>query len=226
MDLSALRDALDVTIEFHDACINGDLKKASNLFRNEREEIDVTKLDKRNTLCITVQNKHEEVVKLLLKIGVNVNQQGFNNETPLHWACGSSASLKITKLLLQNGASTKTTNHCGFTPLHSACMYGKSEIVKTLLQHHANIDTPGITPLHIACVSNRLEVVKELLKHKPDIDPIKTGRLTPLMIAADRGYLEIMEELLQNGANINFRLALYGNALHYAIQHTVNTRWK
>ena len=27
MDLSALRDALDVTIEFHDACINGDLKK-------------------------------------------------------------------------------------------------------------------------------------------------------------------------------------------------------
>ena len=49
--------------------------------------------------------------------------------------------------------------------LHSACMYGKSEIVKTLLQHHANIDTPGMTPLHIACVSNRYEVVKELLKH-------------------------------------------------------------
>ena len=112
-------------------------------------------------------------------------------------------------------------------PYISACMYGKSEIVKTLFQHHANIDTPGITPLHIACVGNRLEVVKELLKHKTDIDPIRTGRLTPLMIAADHGYLEIMEELLKHGAaNINFRLALYGNALHYAIQHTVNTRWK
>ena len=49
MDLSALRDALDITIGFHDACINGDLKKASNLFRNEREEIDVTKLDKKQS---------------------------------------------------------------------------------------------------------------------------------------------------------------------------------
>ena len=46
MDLSALRDALDVTIEFHEAFINGDLKKASNLLRNEREKIDLTKLDK------------------------------------------------------------------------------------------------------------------------------------------------------------------------------------
>ena len=58
MDLSALRDALDVTIEFHEAFINGDLKKASNLLRNEREKIDLTKLDKRHTLCKTVQNKH------------------------------------------------------------------------------------------------------------------------------------------------------------------------
>ena len=152
MDLSALRDALDITLEFHDACINGDLKKASNLFRNEREEIDVTKLDKRNTVCITVQNKHEEIVKLLRKVGVNVNQQDTNNETPLHWACVSSASLTITKLLLENGACTQTTNHCGFTPLHSACMYGKSEIVKTLLQHHANIDTPGMVKKLIGLV--------------------------------------------------------------------------
>ena len=64
-----------------------------------------------------MQNKHEEIVKLLLKIGVNVNQQDTNNETPLHWACVSSASLTITKLLLENGACTQTTNHCGFTPL-------------------------------------------------------------------------------------------------------------
>ena len=64
-----------------------------------------------------MQNKHEEIVKLLLKIGGNVNQQHMNNETPSHWACGSNAILTITKLLLENGACTQTTNHCGFTPL-------------------------------------------------------------------------------------------------------------
>ena len=80
MDLSALRDTLDINIDFHEAYFNGDLKKASNLLRNEREEFDVTKLDKRHT----VQNEHEEIVKLLLNIGINVNQQGFNNETALH----------------------------------------------------------------------------------------------------------------------------------------------
>ena len=49
MDLSALRDTLDINIDFHEAYFNGDLKKASNLFRNEREEIDVTKLDKKQS---------------------------------------------------------------------------------------------------------------------------------------------------------------------------------
>ena len=38
------------------------------------------------------------------------------------------------------------------------------------------------------------------------------------MIAAERGYFEILQELLKHGADINFRFALYGNALHYAIE--------
>ena len=55
MDSVDAWDALDITTEFHEACINGDLKRASNLLRNEKEEIDVTKLDKMHTLCKTAK---------------------------------------------------------------------------------------------------------------------------------------------------------------------------
>ena len=61
-----------LTIAFHEACINGDLKKVSDLLCRQ-EQIDIKMLEKKFTLWKTVISKHTEIVKLLLENGVNAH---------------------------------------------------------------------------------------------------------------------------------------------------------
>ena len=94
----------NVTMEFHLACIRGDIDKVTNLL-SRKEEIDVKQLDKNHTLERAVFYEDSEIVELLLKIGVNVNQkERFLGTTPLHGACAREGNLAIAKILLDNGA--------------------------------------------------------------------------------------------------------------------------
>ena len=59
----------NVTKEFHQACIKGDLKKVTILLRR-KEEIDVNQLDKNDTLERAVMYGHLEskIVKIVVRI--------------------------------------------------------------------------------------------------------------------------------------------------------------
>ena len=83
MDPPMIKFSNDITNEFHDACVNGDLDKIYNLLR-EKELIDVKQLEEKDTLCISVKEGHEKVVKILLQIGVDANKGP--NMSPLQWA--------------------------------------------------------------------------------------------------------------------------------------------
>ena len=201
MDLLKSENDENVTLEFHEACLRGDLVKVINLL-SRKEDIDVKQLDKRFTLGYVVQNGDSEIVELLLKIGVNVNQKiRIFGLRPLDFAC-IRKNLEIVQLLLQHNADVKASEMDQRTPLHFACIYG------------------------------HLEIVKELLKHKPDINATWTTeesvKMTPLMLAlaSDLGYLDVVEELLMHGADIDFKDANVGNALHLAVEYgekNVNT---
>ena len=80
-----------------------------------------------------------------------------------------------------------------------------------------------------------LEITKELLKHNPDVNSVcveDNGLETPLMYAAEAGHSHVVEELLMHGADIDFKDANLGTALHLAVQcknkniDTVNTLLK
>ena len=92
----------DITSEFHKACINGDLKTVSSHLCKQ-EQIKVKRLDNKfeSTLCKTVEKNHTEIIKVLLEIGVDVNQLDWQRRIPLHYA----SDLSIAKILLVNGAS-------------------------------------------------------------------------------------------------------------------------
>ena len=91
MDSNTVLNINDTTVAFHEACINGNLHLAISLL-NKKEEIDLTQLEEKNTLAIVIGQEHEEILKLLLKIGMNVNQlvgvKPFQR-TLLHHACDS-----------------------------------------------------------------------------------------------------------------------------------------
>ena len=103
MDLLKSENDENVTEEFSEACITGDLDKVTNLL-SRKEKIDVKQLDKYFTLQRAVMYDHSaEIVELLLKIGVNANQKdGYFRVTPLQCAC-VNGNLTIAKKLLVNG---------------------------------------------------------------------------------------------------------------------------
>ena len=125
-------------LEFHEACKRGDLDKVTNLL-SRKEEIDVKQLDIKSTLQYAAKNGHLEIVELLLRIGVNVNQKDSTifGIRPLHCAC-ASGNVKIAKMLLDNGADIDPIiKFLDKTALHFAVSNKKTStsIVKLLLEN-------------------------------------------------------------------------------------------
>ena len=189
-------NANESTIKFHKACIEKDLETVYNLLRNDKEKIEVSKLNEMSTFLykverfrITVEKLPEamekdpnvEVIKGLCEIGVDLHQKDSYGRTALHMVCCGTkgfsvvkcqANQRIIEILLENGAPVHAKDIHGVTPLHGACLSGNIKIVKILLEHGASVhskDYEGDTPLHMACGSGNLKVVQTLLQHHADV---------------------------------------------------------
>lgn len=121
----------------------------------------------------------DEIVKLLLEKGANVNAKDYNGETPLMWAAELEKYSTI-EILLENGADINSCDNNGCTALIKASMvsYGGDEsfvlkekytdarIVKFLLQHKANKnirDNNKHTVLEYAVLNKNSPVIEVLL---------------------------------------------------------------
>lgn len=94
----------------------------------------------------------------------------------------------------------------GYTPLHIAAKFGRTEILRMLLDSGAllNVHTYKTlyTPLHLACIFQRIQIVRELLKcGNCKIDEQDTKGNTPLYYACIKNDVKIVEILLSNGAD-------------------------
>jgi serine/threonine-protein phosphatase 6 regulatory ankyrin repeat subunit B len=187
----------------------------------------------RNKLHEASESGEQEVVRIILKCGTNVNTNNKNGNTPLHVAakCGNK---EVTSLLLKCGANINTADNDGKTPLilaaengfveivrellratnvielskplQSAAKGGHKEVVQELLYHGANANTAdekGITPMFIASLKGHVEVVRELLQHGAKVNTATKEGFTPLYVAGQEGHVEVVRELLQHGANVN-----------------------
>ena len=164
MDLLKSETDMNVTMEFHKACMTGDVKKVRFLL-SKKEKIDVNQLDEKVTLSQHVEIKgNADIVYILLSLGVNVNEKGIGF-TSLHVAC-HKGNLHITEILLENGADIDAiVDSSNRTPLHIAVWNKNTSITKLLLKNgcKTNIrDFKGQTTLEVAIKEGYLDGVKQL----------------------------------------------------------------
>jgi hypothetical protein len=118
-----------------------------------------------------------EMVRRLIKTGVNLNAPGSRFGGAALHAAVIRHHIEVLKLLLENGADP---NHADFnhaSPLHSAASYGYVEVASILMEYGASknaLDQMGETPYDWAVFGGQRDVQK-LLQGLP-VERTESGR--------------------------------------------------
>ncbi|EYE95822.1 ankyrin repeat domain-containing protein, partial [Aspergillus ruber CBS 135680] len=75
----------------------------------------------------------EDIARLLLTKGANINAKTDQGATALHTASGLGKTAMV-QLLLRNGAEAEIQSNSGETALQKAVMNGSEEVVKVILK--------------------------------------------------------------------------------------------
>jgi len=149
--------------------------------------------------------RNEDLVRILLEDGADVNAVQSDGATALHWA-SYYGDADLASLLMAAGADHSLANRNGSTAMWLAANHGNVEVINILLDGgaDANESLPlGRRPLMLAARSGNVEAVKLLLDHGADPNASETERgTTPLMQAADQGHADVMAVLIEHGADV------------------------
>lgn len=108
--------------------------------------------------------------------------------------------------LLRDKSDLEQKDRRDWTPLIFASSYGRTDIVKRLIENGANVETVGSegwTPLMYASHNGYLDNVKLLIEAGANVEAAAIKNWTPLLAAYFKGYLKIFQVLVESGADIN-----------------------
>lgn len=151
--------------------------------------------DLKNTKCsngfppiwLALSNRDEQIASILVEYSCDTNcweeLPAKYSQNLLHRALDENEQ-QIACFLIRSGCDCNSPRKPlsngegdeeafdGQTPLHIACAWDMEDVVKTLLEHHADInaqDADGYTPLHIAII-NQHESITNILVEQQQLD--------------------------------------------------------
>ena len=102
---------------------------------------------------VSLSDKAEHVVSLLLDRSADIETTDIEGRTPLHSAAAYAGNREFITPLLNRGADIEALNNVGEAPLHQAAMSWNCFAAHLLLNRGADIEArnpQGLTPLHLA----------------------------------------------------------------------------
>ena len=173
---------------------------------NEQDE-DIGGAGKGATPLFIACSYYEEMAKLLLSKGADVNITTYGGDSPLMAACFISEEL--VELLLSKGADINAKNK-DETGVFDYCIMGimqgvvSTSLAERLLSEGLNVDdapttgmVAGYTPLMIAAGNKQHELVKFLIKNGANVNAKAKDGATPLSMANRENDVK-MDKLLKD----------------------------
>jgi ankyrin repeat protein len=158
----------------------------------------------------------ENIVRILLDLGVDVNTSGRELGNALQ-AASNNGYEEIVKMLIDAGADVNR-GELRSTPLDVASVSDHVKIVRMLIDAGADVNAQGEgnrTALYKASEKGNNEVVQTLLEAGADVNAEQEGG-NALQTAAFEGHEKIVQMLICAGADVNTQGGYHGNALYAA----------
>ncbi|OGV53125.1 MAG: hypothetical protein A2017_04605 [Lentisphaerae bacterium GWF2_44_16] len=140
-----------------------------------------------------------EVINWFFEKGININEKGKGDWTPVLMASAEN-KYKILQILLSKGGDPKAFNLFNATPLHFACKYNFLEIAELLISFGADLekkDISGDTPLMLAIKYNSNITAQYLIEHGANVN-IHNNKKETLLYWAEKNQLGEICKLLRN----------------------------
>jgi len=160
-------------------------------------------------LIFTCYNGNEDIGKILIRHGVDINLTNSKNESALIMAC-RCIKFALIKLLLEYHAEVDIQDGIhGDTPLTiiSKFYYSHRSLQLLVETGKANVNIcnwKGESPLLISCMINNINNVRLFVEHGADINiRDKSKGLCPLMIVFNRFNYYLANYFLEHGADVN-----------------------
>ncbi|AAR26855.1 FirrV-1-A31 [Feldmannia irregularis virus a] len=170
----------------------------------------------------------DEMIRMLVEEGVNVNERDRLQMTPLHLAIAKSNALMVD-YFLSSGAYIDSRDAVGKTPLAYACAHGMPVIVRLLIDKGASTrdqDLYGNTVLHHAVGHGEtcFEILKMVLRCKDtDVDVQNSMGDTALHRAVMMGCKNHVKRLIRQGCATKIKNRVGKTPVDYLASHGRNS---
>lgn len=192
-----------------------DLQLLASIVHNCIQEDKLSKL--RATLKKFTREQRQKIVS-----------EKINGNAPLFTACFQGKVYFANYILEECGADVELRgiyeveedhSRHEVTPLWCASVANKLEVVKTLVVHGADVNSPSdteSTPVRSACYMTNIPIIKYLVDHGANIHKPNVNGGTCLINSVQSS--ELCEFLINRGASVNSKDNSGNLALHYAIR--------
>ena len=209
------------------ASMNGHIEIV-NLLLEHAAEVDLQDNDGDSALNCACLSGHIEIVKLLLNQGAKIDNdnsassvnevvQVLEHGDPEYIVTHGQDYLGVLKNFIKQGQKN-------WSPLVAACVYGRTEIVRLLLDHGARVNILGncmTSPLIEASGRGHTEIAQLLLVHDADVNMNNGYGTSPLIAASAHGRTETAKLLLAHGAEVNMKTSFGFDPLIAAVSQTM-----
>ena len=187
------------------------------------------------SLWFACLDKQEQLVKILLHNGADLNIADTNNDSILHSAMYGRCSTGIIEEIINHCGHINVVNKDEATPLLLACGTAQTESVRLLLKAKADpniADADGNTCLHAAIAADcSKEMLQEIIDNGGDVNAVNRRGQTPLLLSCNYKHMDSVLVLLGVGADLTYtdengfsclHAAIYGHCSKYILQALID----
>lgn len=220
VDVHAVDD--DGYTPLHYAALAANPEKIKAILKYSKDE--VNQLTDRGSCPLSLSNRCEECVRLLLEAGADVH--ALPDDKILKGAI-FTGNLKVVKMLfakkktdvrsisIKNAVESKNLELIRFLvtqgadpmpAFHEAAKVGNIEMVKFLLEYVEDVnakDEHGNTALHLAAEHSHVEMVQLLIDARANPNLKGSQQKTPLVVAASKNNVAVVQKLIEAKADVN-----------------------